>query len=264
MAYDPQDDAWRTIPEAPLDTDHPALSIWTGEELILWGGGSPGEAANHTGATYDPSTDSWRRIADAPVELNAAAGAWSGRAMYVFGSNLNGRNIADVQGVVTARYDPRSDTWTELPTAPLSPQASAGGWVDGRLVVYDYNSDTAAFDPTTGRWERLPDAPFQPSECYPDAVVSGPVMVAWYCGELAIFDPRTDTWTSVPGGISQAQIAPPAYDGAMYQLWRFASLDEGDGVVYFDAEGLTVEEKGGVCYGCPGAPRSLWAYRPPG
>ena len=104
----------------------------------------------------------------------------------------------------------------------------------------------------------------QPSECYPDAVVSGQLLVAWYCGELAIFDPRTDAWTSVPGGISQAQIAPPAYGGALYQLWRFASLDEGDGVVYFDAEGLTVEEQGGVCYGCAGAPRSLWAYRPPG
>ena len=184
--------------------------------------------------------------------------------MYVFGSNLNGRNHRRRAGDRHRQVRPGSDTWTELPTAPLSPQASAGGWVDGRLVVYDYNTDTAAFDPTTGRWERLPDAPFQPSECYPDAVVTGQVLVAWYCGELAIFDPRTDTWTSVPGGISQAQIAPPAYDGAMYQLWRFASLDEGDGVVYFDAEGLTVEEKGGVCYGCPGAPRSLWAYRPPG
>jgi N-acetylneuraminic acid mutarotase len=264
MAYDPQNDTWRTIPEAPLDTDHPAVSVWTGEELILWGGGRPGEPSNHTGAAYDPSTDSWRRIADAPVELNASGGAWSGRAMYVFGSNLNGRNVADVQGIVTARYDPLSDTWTELPTAPLSPQASAGGWVDGRLVVYDYNSDATAFDPSTGDWRHLPDAPFAPSECYPDAVVSGQLLVAWYCGELATFDPRTDAWTSVPGGISQAQIAPPAYGGALYQLWRFASLDEGDGVVYFDAEGLTVEEQGGVCYGCAGAPRSLWAYRPPG
>ena len=52
MAYDPQNDTWRTIPEAPLDTDHPAVSVWTGEELILWGGGRPGEPS----ATRGPPT----------------------------------------------------------------------------------------------------------------------------------------------------------------------------------------------------------------
>lgn len=262
MAYNTAAGTWRTLPDAPLETDSPAVAVWTGSEFILWGGGHPGDPSNVRGAAYDPSTDTWRRIPDAPVALKLGGGEWSGHELYVFGSLLDGRNIAQIEGVVGAAYDPAADTWRQIPTAPLSQQASSGAWVDGRLIAYDYVGDAAAYDPLTDRWHRLPDVPIEPGECYPDAIADGDLMLAWYCGQLALFDARTDSWTRVTGGITQAQIAPPAYGGTLYQLWRFASLEEGSGVVFFDAEGISVEEQGMACYGCAGSPRSLWAYRP--
>ncbi|HET6713019.1 MAG TPA: hypothetical protein VFI59_04830 [Actinomycetota bacterium] len=41
--------------------------------------------------------------------LNLAAGVWTGEEMIVFGSLLDGRNIASTQTAVGALYDPKFD-----------------------------------------------------------------------------------------------------------------------------------------------------------
>ena len=59
--------------------------IWTGEEMVVWGG-APGGGAGllGTGAAYAPGTGLWREIAPWPARLLPVA-LWTGREAIVWG-----------------------------------------------------------------------------------------------------------------------------------------------------------------------------------
>ena len=258
-AYDPAAGAWRTLPEAPVKARTGAVYVWTGREVIVWGGGDPGDAGSSQGAAYDPAMDSWRRIADAPGGLNLASGVWTGREMIVFGSLLDNRNVADTRTSVGAAYEPETDTWRTLPPSELSPQATAAAWVGDRMVAYDYETRWQAYDPLSDAWTEPADMPFGFDECYPDAATAGDLGFAFFCGRAALYDPSTEAWERIRGGPLDDEIEG---QGGL-RLWRFASLvPAGDGL-FLSMEGITVTGTDDTpCYGCPGSPRSFWAYRP--
>ena len=61
--YDPSTDSWTptTTMRAPTGREFPT-AVWTGSEMIVWGGfsfDSSGEHYWNTGGRYNPSTDSW-------------------------------------------------------------------------------------------------------------------------------------------------------------------------------------------------------------
>jgi hypothetical protein len=85
------------------------------------------------------------------------------------------------------------------------------------------------------------------------------VVFAFYCGQVAEYDTGSSDWARVDGGLTEATIE--ANDKA-YKLYRFASLVPAGDVVFLAAEGLTIVPSGEPCYGCPGSPTALWAYRP--
>jgi hypothetical protein len=90
--------------------------------------------------------------------------------------------------------------------------------------------------------------------------VSGDVVFAWFCGQAATFDVDARRWERVRGGVLEPTIEANEQE---YPLFRFASLTAAGDVVAMAAEGITVDEEGVPCYGCPGAPISYWVYRPP-
>jgi hypothetical protein len=256
-AYEPAAGAWRTLPEAPVEARTSAVYVWTGREVIVWGGGQGGESAQ--GAAYDPATDSWRRIADAPLGLNLSSGVWTGREMIVFGSLLDSRNVAETRTSVGAAYDPKTDSWRTLPPSALSPQAAAAAWVGGRMVAYDYETNWQAYDPLRDTWTEPADMPFPFDECYPGAATAGDLGFAFFCGRAALYDPSTGAWERIRGGPLDDEIEG---QGGL-RLWRFASLvPAGDGL-FLSMEGITVMGTDDTpCFGCPGSPRSFWAFRP--
>jgi len=258
-AYDPAAETWRKLPEAPIEARTGAVHLWTGREVIVWGGGNRQGAESMQGAAYDPATNSWRRIADAPHGLNLLSGVWTGREMIVFGSLVSNRNIADTRTSVGAAYDPDTDTWRTLQPSELSPQATAAVWVGDRMVAYDYETRWQAYDPATDTWTVPADMPFQFDECYPDAVTAGHLGFAFFCGRAALYEPSSGAWERIRGGPLDDQL-PGQGD---LRLWRFASLvAAGDGL-FLSMEGITVAGKDETpCFGCPGFPRSFWAYRP--
>jgi N-acetylneuraminic acid mutarotase len=62
LAYDPADDSWRVLPRFPLGAREFPVMVWTGKELIVWGGAklATGDVivdpppARNTGAAYTP------------------------------------------------------------------------------------------------------------------------------------------------------------------------------------------------------------------
>jgi hypothetical protein len=259
VGYTPSTRSWRVLPVAPIGSAHGNIVVWTGSEVFVWGGGERDDPRGHQGALYDPAADRWRRTADAPIGLNLATGIWTGREVVVVGSWLNGRNIAGTETTVGAAYDPATDRWRELPASALSPQATAAAWLDGRVVAYDYEPDFQVYDLVADRWSDAAPMPFRFDECYPDAVSVGELVLAFFCGRAATFDGAK--WQHVGGGPLDERIDAGARS---YALYRFATIVPTGSALVFDVTGITVVGKDDTpCYGCPGAPRALWVWRPP-
>jgi N-acetylneuraminic acid mutarotase len=122
-AYDPTTDTWQAIPAAPVPARTDAEAVWTGRQMILWGGtGSSGYAhgALGKGAAYDPTKRTWRALPASP--LTARSGhqmVWTGREVVVWGG-FTPLVPAPRDG---AGYDPATDQWRRLPAAPPTPPA---------------------------------------------------------------------------------------------------------------------------------------------
>jgi len=262
QAYDPSSEDWRRVARAPIDRGYGIVLVWTGDELIVWGGGNRDENRTSEGATYDPTSDTWRRIADAPIGLNLASGVWTGREMVVFGSLLDRRNRAATPTSVGEAFDPVTDTWRELPPSALSPQATSAVLVGDRLVAWDYEVHSQAYDPAEDRWSAPLRMPLAPSECYPDSAVVAGRLFAWFCGKAALYDEEIAGWQQIYGGPLDETIYSKAYKNKVH-VWRFADLVAAGRVVVMPMQGITLNHRGVACYGCEGSPTSFWVYRPP-
>src|ERR1019366_8243200 len=79
---------WSALPAAPITHRDGASMVWTGSELLVWGGASGAE--DHQlyadGAAYDPETGAWRRLPASPLSprVGQAAG-WTGKEMVIWG-----------------------------------------------------------------------------------------------------------------------------------------------------------------------------------
>lgn len=77
---------WQRLPDMPLSPRRGSLTVWTGDEFLVFGGyaqefiGGPIPIANlRDGAGFDPDSSTWRSIAAAPVALGSRSTArWPG------------------------------------------------------------------------------------------------------------------------------------------------------------------------------------------
>lgn len=263
QAFDHVRRSWRVLAPPPDPPGAGAVQVWTGTHLLVWGGGRPGGEVAPTGALYDPLSNSWQRILEAPIGLNAASGLWTGEEVLVFGSLLDGRNWARTDTSVGAAYNPSTQTWRELPPSDLSPQATSAVWIDDRMLAWDYEGPySQEYWPERDTWSEPVKMPLEFSECYPDSVVAGRTVFAFFCGQAALYDIDRGRWLEATGGPLDVEIWSKAYDRRV-KVWRFAHMAPAGDVVFFAAQGLTLDRKGEACYGCEGSPTSFWAYRPP-
>jgi hypothetical protein len=140
MAYKPDTDTWSPIStkgQPSARSGHAA--VWTGTEMIVWGGGAlpnpnnVGEALTD-GAAYNPTTDAWRPIRSAPnTGLYVPKSVWTGAEMLVWGG-FNEQDYTN-QGY---RYDPANDSWQYITTvgAPTPRAFSGAVWTGQSLMIW--------------------------------------------------------------------------------------------------------------------------------
>lgn len=200
---------WRPTAEPPIGGRTGHSVVWTGSELLVWGGiessrdNSVFDALQpRSGAAYAPATDSWRAIPDAPVEGRySPIAAWSGRELLVWGG-WTGDGSGEPRDLMDgAAYDPVGNRWRKLPPAPLAGGMAVGGWLSDSLVVVT-DDGAARYDPSADRWEPLDAAPVRAG--WRTARIAGDrfVVIAFGDGatgapEGATLDPRTATWTTI-------------------------------------------------------------------
>src|SRR5581483_8042268 len=99
-------------------------AVWTGSEMIVWGGLTDAGILAGNGARYRPATDSWTNVSSsgAPSPRSGHTAVWTGTEMIVWGGN---------DGLPTntgARYNPASDTWSKIADAPAALTGHTAIW----------------------------------------------------------------------------------------------------------------------------------------
>jgi hypothetical protein len=196
---------WRRLPAHEVAERSFPVTVWTGEELVVWSGEAGRETAVFpTGAAYDRAADAWHPIADAPDGGRAEATAvWTGHEVLVWGASYAFSDDRR-QGMA---YDPDADAWRSLARAPVAAtEFAASVWTGTEMVVIGgtrgggvVQSEAAmAYDPVCDRWRPLPEPPVAFGR-FPTAVWTGREVVVWD-GERsqgAALDPETGRWRTL-------------------------------------------------------------------
>ncbi|MEM6992719.1 MAG: hypothetical protein AAF721_19550 [Myxococcota bacterium] len=200
--YDPVSDRWSPMPEAPIDARFDHIAVWTGSEMLVWGGRDATRTLGD-GAAYDPVAGSWRRISSrgAPKPRTRPGVAWTGNELLVVGGQtVDGGGVAGAHA-----YDPAKDRWRALPA--LEARAPAGVvWTGREAIVWGGAAagDAAGLrlDPSRG-WTALPTDGAPPVRAGSIVASVGGAMVVWGgrhgddepVATGARFDPTASAWS---------------------------------------------------------------------
>ncbi len=217
--YDPAADAWQpltTTGAPPARLNHSA--VWTGAEMIVWGGRAESGATLDDGARYDPGADAWSPLSQsgAPAARSRHTAVWTGNAMIVWGGTAN-LDFEPQTGLDSgARYDPVADAWssTSMLGAPSIRHSHTAVWDGSRMIVWGGESTDALgvttrtqagsrYDPSTDQWSSTTSAGAPEARSRHTAVWTGSRMIVWggrpAAGDTETggrYDPADDSWSA--------------------------------------------------------------------
>lgn len=166
---------WEKAEDWPLAPRTYTNTVWTGDEMIVFGGYldtcPAGADCTRTGepfadgAALDPDTGEWRIIAPAPIPIDAGSSAAVDGAVYVWVPQPEpDPRIDPAPPAAFLRYDPAEDRWSYLPLPELTTR-----WYTlvaaGDSLLASPGSDqggsqpTWRYEPAGQTWSELPDDP---------------------------------------------------------------------------------------------------------
>jgi hypothetical protein len=227
--------------------------VWTGRDVIVFGGTSVDGDVLADGAAWDPASNAWHRVPASPLgPRDGAVVAWAGDRLVVWGGATVPPAAADPppsgdaaapSGGTTgppasemradgAAYVPATDRWVPVAAAPIPARTGAESvWTGRRLVVtggyHDGEdadrTDGAALDPVSGAWSAIAARP-APGSCGNDIPCDG----RW-TGTMALFpasglryDPAGDRWSTVapyPSAARSLADQPAVWTGQRLLAW---------------------------------------------
>lgn len=253
-------DVWIPLYEELSPTDREAAkALWTGNEVIIWGGRSPSYDTS-IGGKYDPISNTWFTIAQSPiVERSSFAFHWTGDKIIVWGGD-------DALGYYLndgAFYNPSEDSWeiidTTDPDTPSPRSAFASVWTGEKMIVWGgwidaeipFANDGAKFDPQNSEDPWVPistdGAPRETGS--PEGIWTGSKMIVWggeiydavndewlTSNEGGIYDPAQDSWSTVTteNAPSRRYTHMVSWNGSEMMVWGGDNYYEslGDGGLY--------------------------------
>ncbi len=130
------DDTWTASSNvnAPGARAH-HTAVWTGSEVIIWGGGDLDLVRFNTGAKYDPATNNWSATSTTNTPSRGFHTAvWTGSEMIVWGGYGSSPSDVDTGG----RYNPLTIAGRyqhgQRPEAPRWPSSAV--WTGREMIVW--------------------------------------------------------------------------------------------------------------------------------
>lgn len=200
--YNPTTNTWVTMSLTNAPTARSENSVvWTGTEMIVWGGFNVSLGIFNDGAKYNPATNTWTPISkvNAPTARMRHTAVWTGTEMVVWGGGANIPNDG-------ARYNPVTDTWTQVTqvNAPSARYYHSAVWTGTEMLIWGGNTggapknDGARYSPSTDSWISLSTYSTPVARSEHSAFWSSKGMVVW--GGLSCAD-ALNNCTRNDGGI---------------------------------------------------------------
>ena len=260
--YSPATDAWN--PAAPTGTPPTtrtlATAVWSGTEMIVWGGNASGATLRGDGARFNPTTNAWTVIGvtgGPPSARYSHTAVWSGTEMLIWGGNTGGSGTA-----TGGRYTPSTDSWTTMAVTGTPPSARSlhtAIWTGSAMIIWGGTTgsvssgilgDGSSFNPSgSPAWTALPATNAPSGRAGHTAVWTGTEMIVWagfaipatpaLANDGGRFNVPNQTWVAM--NIS----SPPP---ARYQA---SALWTGNEMIIFGGSGSTFP------FG------DTWSYSPP-
>lgn len=235
----PVEAGWQTLDPGPLEPREGAAVVWTGEELVVWGGAASETTGEQyaDGATFDPGSGEWRRMAAAPLGPGRSVGVWTGEEVLVWSisSRFDEGFNTGTGGWQGAAWDPTSRTWRTAGPCPArsdderclqsSPLRSEGFqptspvWTGSEMLDAGLG---AAYNPAGDSWRDLPPLPVGGEVA--DSVWTGDDLLVLMANHsepgrspfeaVALsYSPTEDVWTTLPPtGVGETAV-DLAWDG---------------------------------------------------
>lgn len=242
QAFNPLTNRWRRL-RAERGGGAGGLVLWTGHEMVDWGGGCCGDASSG-GSAYNPSTNTWRKVAPSPLSPSQQPiGAWTGRELIIFVSGLDpdGKSYP-AKLARAAAYNPTTNTWRRIAPLPAPRLGATVVW-DGRevLVVGGAGAPRGAkppvparvgfaYTPATNRWRQLP--PLGSGRTHAAMVWTGRRLLVWGGSQTAgaglpvtpngglAYDPTANRWSPLPRPPLLGRLDPMAeWTGRSMIIW---------------------------------------------
>jgi len=203
-------DAWGATSTSNAPTARYAhTTVWTGSEMIVWGGFDGQMTYFNTGRRYNPSTDSWTvtSVANAPFPRASHTAVWTGSEMIVWG----GLNINSGYLNSGGRYNPDTDGWTATSTtnAPEAREIHTAVWTGSEMIVWGGFSTGGTvntggkYNPGTDSWTATTTTSAPENRDTHTAVWTGSEMIVWggadgptFLNTGGRYNPSTDSWVA--------------------------------------------------------------------
>lgn len=205
-------------------------AVWTGYQVVVWGGVDATGATLDTGGRFTPSVNQWASVStgNAPDARSLHTAVWTGSAMIVWGGTPapTGASLYDTGGM----YDPKANAWSDLPSSSTTPTARryhAAVWTGSVMLVWGgetavgVTNTGAAYDPVGATWSAMSteNAPAARLGCA--YVWTGQYLFVWGGQDDAsaamasggLYDPSRDEWYTVD------EMNSPAAGGGRYAVW---------------------------------------------
>jgi N-acetylneuraminic acid mutarotase len=245
--YNPAMNTWAPlVPPVEPGARENASAVWTGTEMIVWGGYS-GEFLLRSGGRFDPVRYQWQTISmdGAPSARRYHSAVWTGTEMIIWGGDDGAPSGTG------ARYNPGLDAWTAMATngAPAPRVHHTTVWTGTEMIVWGGEGESlyatgGRYDPTADVWRPISTANEASARSAHVAVWTGTEMIVWggyfrlqlfpsgrwvtnYIFTGARYAPLTDSWTPLSTtGAPAARVWPvAAWTGREMLVWGGTNYD---------------------------------------
>jgi hypothetical protein len=258
-AYNPATNRWRPLGEWRGNRN--GVVVWTGRQLLTWGGGCCDDFGA-VGSAYTPETDTWESLPQAPLAGRYTTGAWTGRELIIAGGTgrsesgqvVEYRTFADA-----AAYNPSTRTWRRLPPMPEPRAGATLTWTGTEVLVVGgskpsstvrpyvrLHTDAVAYNPATNRWRHLP-AMGDTGRTVHSAIWTGQQLLVWGGRTFrdgawttprtgVVYDPAANRWSAMPRSPLRGRTNHvAAWTGSQLLIWGGSTVTGGpatDGAAY--------------------------------
>ena len=215
VGYDPQTDTWTGFGDSyPIRGG--ATFVWTGTQLIGWGGRDAGGSARNQGTRVDLTTG-----IRTPTGTNGGPGNWETSVLATPTGMLtwDGSHPTEI-------YDFVLDAWRKIDAPVFFPAI----WT-GKEVIWGKSTSGGRLDVLDDSWRSLPPGAPATSSVL---VWTGHEAIFWDTTGGAMLDPVSNTWVPIPG--YPTWIPLPGYLVESTTVWASGKL-----IFYFPGGGASFD-----------------------